>query len=172
MRYKPNYCCNCGEKIERPNPSFTDSKMFCDVCKHDFVLPRVLPVALAALVAVFGIFGVGSSWRSGEKPLNLAARQPAANPSSPGKIPPPNAPPGANSNAPPNAVPVNAPPNPAEKAPAKKDAPAAAYEMVYFCGAETKKGAPCSRRVRGGGRCWQHKGQTALLPAEKLQVSR
>ncbi|WP_208810027.1 DUF3157 family protein [Riemerella anatipestifer] len=25
-----------------------------------------------------------------------------------------------------------------------------------YCGAPTKKGGPCSRRVSGGGRCWQH----------------
>ncbi|MEC5395654.1 DUF3157 family protein [Bergeyella sp. RCAD1439] len=25
-----------------------------------------------------------------------------------------------------------------------------------YCGAPTKKGGPCSRRVAGGGRCWQH----------------
>jgi len=45
-------------------------------------------------------------------------------------------------------------------------------ETVYFCGAPTKKGTPCSRRVRGGGRCWQHQGQNAMLPPEKLTASR
>jgi len=25
-----------------------------------------------------------------------------------------------------------------------------------ICGATTKKGGSCSRRVKGGGRCWQH----------------
>ncbi|HEU4509799.1 MAG TPA: hypothetical protein VFR78_16300 [Pyrinomonadaceae bacterium] len=31
-------------------------------------------------------------------------------------------------------------------------------EKVYTCGARTKKGKPCSRRVKQPGRCWQHKG--------------
>jgi hypothetical protein len=31
-------------------------------------------------------------------------------------------------------------------------------EDVYICGRETKKGTPCSRRVHGPVRCWQHKG--------------
>ena len=31
-------------------------------------------------------------------------------------------------------------------------------EKVYTCGARTKKGKPCSRRVKEPGRCWQHKG--------------
>jgi hypothetical protein len=41
---------------------------------------------------------------------------------------------------------------------------------VYICGARTKKGTPCSRRVHGPVRCWQHKGQPAMLPPDKLIV--
>ncbi|HCX29585.1 MAG TPA: hypothetical protein DHU55_07400 [Blastocatellia bacterium] len=41
---------------------------------------------------------------------------------------------------------------------------------VYLCGARTKKGTPCSRRVHGPVRCWQHKGMPAMLPQEKLLV--
>jgi hypothetical protein len=41
---------------------------------------------------------------------------------------------------------------------------------VYICGARTKKGMPCSRRVHGPVRCWQHKGMPAMLPQEKLLV--
>jgi hypothetical protein len=47
-----------------------------------------------------------------------------------------------------------------------------AAEKVYFCGAQTKKGTLCSRRVKNGGRCWQHEGQPALLPQEKLIAAR
>ena len=43
-------------------------------------------------------------------------------------------------------------------------------EDVYICGARTKKGTPCSRRVHGMVRCWQHKGKQAVLPAEKLRI--
>ena len=46
----------------------------------------------------------------------------------------------------------------------------AAVEDVYICGARTKKGTPCSRRVHGPVRCWQHKGMPAMLPKEKLMV--
>lgn len=42
---------------------------------------------------------------------------------------------------------------------------------VYTCGARTKKGTPCSRRVHGPVRCWQHKGMSAMLPTDKLRVS-
>ena len=43
-------------------------------------------------------------------------------------------------------------------------------EKTYICGARTKKGTPCSRRVRGPVRCWQHKGAQAMLPLERLIV--
>jgi hypothetical protein len=43
-------------------------------------------------------------------------------------------------------------------------------ETVSICGARTRKGTPCSRRVRGTGRCWQHRGKPAMLPASKLIV--
>ena len=43
-------------------------------------------------------------------------------------------------------------------------------DEVYICGAKTKKGTPCSRRVHGPTRCWQHKGLPAMLPNEKLIV--
>ena len=43
-------------------------------------------------------------------------------------------------------------------------------EVVSVCGARTKKGTPCSRRVRGTGRCWQHLGRPAMLPPSKLVV--
>ena len=41
---------------------------------------------------------------------------------------------------------------------------------IYICGAQTKKGTPCSRRVKGNVRCFQHTGMPAMLPPEKLRV--
>lgn len=29
----------------------------------------------------------------------------------------------------------------------------------HVCGAPTKSGKPCQRRVKGGGYCWQHRGK-------------
>jgi len=44
-------------------------------------------------------------------------------------------------------------------------------EAVYLCGARTKKGTPCRRRVHfAGERCYQHKGMAAIVPLEKLTV--
>ncbi len=48
--------------------------------------------------------------------------------------------------------------------------PVTIEDQVYTCGARTKKGTPCSRRVHGPVRCWQHKGLKPMLPQEKLLV--
>jgi hypothetical protein len=49
--------------------------------------------------------------------------------------------------------------------------PQAADEPAYICGARTKKGTPCHRRVHAAGeRCFQHKGMPAILPLDKLEV--
>jgi hypothetical protein len=49
--------------------------------------------------------------------------------------------------------------------------PLPADEKAYICGARTKKGAPCHRRVHAAGeRCFQHKGMPAMLPLDKLVV--
>jgi hypothetical protein len=47
---------------------------------------------------------------------------------------------------------------------------ASSTEEIYTCGARTKKGTPCSRRVHGPVRCWQHKGMPAMLTQEKLRI--
>jgi hypothetical protein len=181
MFYKPKYCCNCGEKIERASPSFTDSRRFCDVCKHDFVLHRALPKVFVALMTVFGIFGLGNYWRSGEKTPAPATRQSTSTPSNAGKNPVNNAAQSSSESntrqtAQANNGQTNTPQNPnlTTRPQPKQSAtlPVLTEETVYFCGAPTKKGTPCSRRVRGGGRCWQHQGQNAMLPPEKLPASR
>ena len=48
--------------------------------------------------------------------------------------------------------------------------PAIVAEQIYTCGARTKKGTPCSRRVHGPVRCWQHKGMPPMLPQQKLLI--
>ena len=176
MFYTPKFCSNCGEKIERVSHSITDSEKFCDVCKHDFVMPRLLPVIFAVLMAIFGMFGI-SSFLRGEKPLNVSTKQLTTNQTNSSKTPPiQTSQIVSNSNVQPNAPLKNISTTNVQTAnltmkPLLKQTeivPAAPTEAIYFCGAATKKGTPCTRRVKGGGRCWQHKGQPALLPPEAL----
>ena len=44
-------------------------------------------------------------------------------------------------------------------------------DTVYICGARTRKGTPCRRRVHAAGeRCYQHKGMPATVALEKLTI--
>ena len=44
-------------------------------------------------------------------------------------------------------------------------------EAAYICGARTKKGTPCRRRVQAAGeRCFQHKERPAMVPLDKLVI--
>jgi hypothetical protein len=45
----------------------------------------------------------------------------------------------------------------------------ASTEEIYTCGARTKKGTPCSRRVHGPVRCWQHKGMVSMIPVVPIK---
>lgn len=174
MFYKPTYCCHCGEKIERTEWLPWTSGRFCDVCDKEFKFQERLPKIFILLFTVFGIFGIGSYLKSVETTSQVAVKQnKVAFSENVRKI-------DLNENAAQNTnasvvlksgsnISVSGNNNNVEK---KKNEPAATeIEKVYFCGAETKKGNPCSRKVKGGGRCWQHSGREAILPAEKLLIT-
>ena len=49
-------------------------------------------------------------------------------------------------------------------APTQNPSPPVTIEETHLCGARTKKGTPCSRRVRGPIRCWQHRDLSSIIP--------
>jgi len=179
MLFRPSFCANCGEKIERAEWHFWTSRRFCDICVTDMPVQEFAPkiiVGFAALSAVVLLFG--SYLKPGQDKTELpVVRQKAVE----------------NINAvakttaqTPNVVvaPVT---NVAEVDPAtsqiaprtlaalphvkpEQNIKPAGEEPMYFCGAQTKKGTPCSRRVKGNVRCFQHQGMPAMVPADKLKV--
>jgi hypothetical protein len=182
--YRPNYCCHCGEKIERVKWTFTASRRFCEICQTDFVLQDWLPRIFVAIAAVCGVFGVGAYLGKESKPPEILSKQLLAansnlNKVSADQLPAAQVSPNSNiqqsgqanisaGNRQLTRTEQNLPNETFNNQ--REVSPVTAAEPVYYCGAETKKGTPCSRRVKGGGRCWQHKGQTAMLPPEKLLV--
>lgn len=148
-RYRPNFCAECGAKLLRLHWHFWTSRRFCNGCARQLRKARLGPVVMAVLILFGGGFIVGRVRRPPVIPLIIQRR--AGSPLSDG---PPNGGPPARGNS--------------------ITTPAAAGEVtaldVYTCGARTKKGTPCSRRVHGPVRCWQHKGMPAMLPQEKLRV--
>ena len=177
MFYKPTFCCHCGEKIERTKSLRWSSGRFCDVCKSEFAVQEWLPKVFILIFGLFGLFGVGSYLQSGERAQVISLKQNKIGaPETSGKTE-------SVANQVQNAnrlivqqngqkvesdAAMIAKNNKAEKP--KISAEPIEKEKTYFCGAMTKKGTPCSRKVKGGGRCWQHKGQDAMLAQEKLLI--
>jgi hypothetical protein len=175
MLFRPSYCANCGEKIERAEWHFWTSRRFCELCAIEFrgidLLPKaaVLTGVLGIAFAVSGYVGRGpaSAGPQAAKQAVSAAQRPSVNSADPG-VGQPEASPASKAAlanlVPPSQVlqrtstPVQA------SVPEKPDGP------VYICGAQTKKGTPCSRRVKGNVRCFQHTGMPAMLPPDKLRV--
>ncbi|CAN5799147.1 hypothetical protein BH20ACI4_BH20ACI4_01400 [soil metagenome] len=177
MFYKPTYCSHCGEKIETTETlPWKKSGRFCDVCKSEFSFQEWLPKVFILLSALFGLIGIGGYLKSGET-TNVAAlkqnksletvakiesKDHQANDSNRQSLSKNEQKTESNLTANTNKTVVASP---------KLEFETVKNEKVYFCGAATKKGTPCSRKVKGGGRCWQHKGQEALLAQEKLLIT-
>jgi hypothetical protein len=181
MTYKPKFCCECGVPIERTNWTLLTSRRFCELCEIDYKVDEWIPRAAFVIAILFGIFGLGTFLQKAEKPLNTASAISAninktiVNTQSSTVA-------GAqfftktqetNLAVEQSALkPSNTLPKQDSKIQKAENKPREIEETTYFCGAETKKGMPCTRRVRGGGRCWQHAGKSAILPPEKLVASR
>lgn len=179
MFYKPDYCCHCGEKIEKPNfLPIKDSGKFCDVCRNDFPFREFLPFVFVLVCGIFGLFGIGSYLFSGDSTNTVALKQSRVSSAENNVKTEPNVSSAQNSNRrivqqnPPvneSNIPLNTTKNVTENS--KPEVVKVVGEKTYYCGAETKKGTPCSRKVKGGGRCWQHKGKDAMYPPEKLLIN-
>jgi hypothetical protein len=176
--HKPNFCSECGEKIDKENRKWWESLRFCGNCagQYDKLATRIFKYFAGAIIfAGFG-FIIANSIPPRKQPVVSNQNQAVANPQQQ-IVNRQTAQTNQNSNPPQNAktgnqAAVQNPPQALIASPAQS-VPTIPYETetAYFCGARTQKGAPCSRRVRGGGRCWQHVGKPAMLPPEKLKIT-
>jgi hypothetical protein len=159
--YRPNFCAECGERIVRLRWRVWTSRRFCAACDGRFRKGRVLwPIILCVALTGLGFFA-GRAMRHAPPPLVIERGAPNS-PPLPAQTPAAGRQIGA------NAENANARVYGADGT--ERERPTEAAELVSICGARTKKGTPCSRRVRGTGRCWQHRGRAAMLPAAKLVV--
>lgn len=193
MLYKPKYCCNCGERIERVVWKPFASRKFCELCETEYKFEEMLPKIAALILVVFGLWGFGSLFFQTEEPLvvedkskvqefqkntkrslkadnfqsgnsayNLSDKQNTSNLELEQTTP-------NDKESQQNLL--NERSSSSSKSKSAKNTQKTSDMPVYFCGAETKKGTPCSRPMKGGGRCWQHKGREAMLPAKDLLIS-
>ncbi len=186
MPYKPKYCCQCGDQIERTDWSLTSSRRFCELCETEFKIYDWLPRIALAVGIFFSIVGLGTYWQKSGKTIDTAPKQfagysPNSNKYLTNKAVEPQVLTGrgvpileqtpANDSDGDVKLTAAVPALNAAKSKPLETIENAVVEKVYYCGAQTKKGSACSRKVKGGGRCWQHTGQPAMLPQEKLLVT-
>ena len=156
--YKPKFCCECGEKVERAEWRLWTNRRFCEFCETEFQgeeIGRKMFAAFGAFAIIAGVFGIYGASRltphessSASATITADAKSDTAEKSRPLEsreqrrpetVPAEQA----------NAVTVSSVPVYGE--------PEKAAKAVYYCGALTRKGTACSRRVKEKGhRCWQH----------------
>jgi len=155
MLYRPNFCCHCGEKITRSKWLPWTSRRFCEFCRVEQMQHELLPkvcVVIALLVGSAGAISYFGGSATGETtaansatrlgklsevhPLRAPADQSAGVPQDDTKSPTSNG----------EAV------TKLQRGPQREPS----TEPVYYCGAMTRKGTPCTRRTKTPGRCWQH----------------
>jgi hypothetical protein len=175
--YKPNFCAECGGRVARLRWRVWTSRRFCDGCERRFRRGRVVRPLLACVVLLGAGFTAGRALRPAPPPLVIERSAPAAATHARQLSTASGAASGKGTDAAATAA-TGAAGATGERPHAaaygvdgtETERPTDPAEIVSVCGARTQRGTPCSRRVRGTGRCWQHRGRGAMLPAAKLIV--
>jgi len=154
--YKPNFCSECGTKLLRLRWHLWTSRRFCNACARRFRKERLVPVLFMTMALVGAGFVIGRARRPAPPPLIIERRS--------------DSPLSDTQTAAKSNLQTSTNESGANSTKSKTSSTPPAEEDIYLCGARTKKGTPCSRRVHGPVRCWQHKGMPAMLPQEKLLV--
>ena len=150
-----NFCSECGNRRTRKGWRSWVGGGLCENCARRLGSGWRRPLMIIALIAV-AAFAFGRYLRPSPPPLII--QRMANSPLSDSPV---------NLNE--SAKAVNRKPNGSSNAPALASDPI--DDAVYICGARTKKGTPCRRRVHvAGERCYQHKGMPAMVPLEKLVI--
>lgn len=164
MLYKPRFCCHCGQKITRIEWNLFTSRRFCEVCAIENQGTSYLHLGVIGVGLLGIVFGIGSFFGSSASknssdvsttPVMLKNASPAAK----------DLPQIVDSRvreAQPPLVVVPQTSDYTERQIGSRESPKAV--PVYYCGAMTKKGTACSRRVKSfGHRCFQHEGKPSAM---------
>jgi hypothetical protein len=132
---------DCGDQLKSTRANFLSSRSYCDSCARKFRATRFLAIAGLAICLTMG-YGIGH-YRAPREQFYLIGSpvDPAADGNEKG---------GAGAEVKDNkslatgqlsAVPID--------------------REAAECGARTKSGKPCRRKVVGGGYCWQHRDKSS-----------
>ena len=129
---RAKFCPGCGERLT-PKRSFLRSVRACDNCARTFRRPRILTAFILASCLLSG-FAIGR-YTAQRRPFYFIG-----SPIDPRESGP---------------APLTL--QPTDRAEPARTMPSPSPERETRCGARTLSGRPCKRKVRGGGRCWQHR---------------
>jgi len=155
--YRRNFCAECGARLPQKSwRAWLHRGVCADCARRAGMNVWAQPLITVGVIAVVA-FAFGRYLRPAPPPLVIqrAANSPLSDlPVNSNESATTNRRQNNSSNR--NAGPVNA---------------ATSDDAIYICGARTKKGTPCQRRVHfAGERCYQHKGRPAMVPLEKLVI--
>jgi hypothetical protein len=149
-----NYCAECGERLALRGWRARLGRRLCDHCAHRLGAFASFRSLIVVVLIAIAAFAVGKCSRPAPPPLIIqrAANSPL-------------------SDAPVEHSAVAQPNRAATYQSNQTAAVSVTNEEGYICGARTKKGTPCQRRVHAPGeRCFQHKGLPAMVPPDKLVI--
>lgn len=145
---RANFCAECGERLAQKGWRARLRARLCVTCSRRIGFVNAMRPFLLLLVTTAASFGLGRYLRPAPPPLIIQRQAASPLSDSPLVFGQPR-------------LPQPAGPNP----------PRSLNEEGYICGARTRKGTPCKRRVHAAGeRCFQHKGLPAMVPPEKLII--
>ena len=188
MLYNANFCAECGEKVEDVSGFRLINRFLCESCAKDRGFSHLTAPSLLIVGLIFASYFVGGASQIPTKnPLAVVNQTPTAAvnqiaSNAPENLKQPLAQTSPKSVSQVEKVPItrNVPINQANlsrpnQTSAKNPPPpfpqtVEINEAAYYCGAKTQKGTPCLRKVKGGGRCWQHSGKPAMYPPERLLI--
>lgn len=168
MFYRPAFCCNCGEKIQREEWRLWTSRRFCALCETEHKGIDLIPRAVVLIGLVLTVFGLGSYFRRASVPVDDPQLVRSVRPSANLKPAPLSSDPNGSATDPYSKAIVSnsALPGNEQISEQPKRERTTSEESVYYCGAITKKGTPCTRRVKTKGSfCWQHAKSGKVAPA-------
>lgn len=177
MFYKPTFCCNCGEKIERIDSKVWSSRRFCDICAVEYKGIEWIATGAVVVASLFVLFGIGTYFQNrGENAhksdsqiveKSIAKRKMVAEQN----ILPLRSDRNSNSRSTfdgSSTTPLIAKSTPEMSGEQLKIEKAITDNSAHYCGAMTKKGSSCLRKVKTNVRCWQHSGQPSVMLSRKI----
>lgn len=140
MMSSARFCSECGERLKVKRRTILPLRAFCARCSPRFRTVRLV----SAAILILGTIAFAASRLSPEREPFYLIGTPLQS-STNGE--------------------TTASPDSIEST--RSSETVAVDSKIGICGAPTRSGKPCQRKVKGGGYCWQHRDKPRDKPIEK-----